>query len=390
MNFETRGKIVIQTLPYLPEYTLQEIMALGFEGAVSSITTVETTGTLNDCILLNLKLFTAGNVLWNLHSFKANSIDDVYKGINAMAWEEVFGIKSYFTIDSYSRHPDVRNKMFMNVKCKDAIADRFNSRLNMRPDSGPEKNAVSIYIRWVDDEVTVFIDTSGNTLSKHNYRVNPFKAPMNEALSAAVILASAWNRKDVFINPMCGSGTLAIEAVLLAQKKYPALERANYAFMHLTGYNEGFYKTLYDKLRNEITEDGNLKIIASDNNSLAIEAAKENAKAANVFDNIEFHCCDFNETPIPEGDGVVLLNPPYGERMESDDSLKPLYKEVGDFLKQKCQGKTGFVFTGNPEAAKAIGLKPSRRFQFMNASIECRLFKYELYAGTKRTFTSPQ
>lgn len=389
MNFSLRSKIVIQSLPYLPVYTLREMKRCGFEAMETSVTTVETEGSLNDCITLNLRLYTAGSVLWLFRSFKAKSINDVYNGILAIEWEEAFDVKSFFTVDSYSRHQEVRNKMFLNVKCKDAIADRFMKRYAIRPDSGPDKSFVSLYVRWVDDEVRVYIDTTGNTLSRHNYRVNPYKAPMNEALAAAVVMATEWDVLHPFINPMCGSGTLAIEAALMAKKIYPALKRNNFAFMHLKNYIEDFYRKELIKLSAEMQTNIPLKIIASDNNPLAIEAARENALMAEVGDCIDFYCCDFAETKIPDGKGVVLCNPPYGKRLEDDDALNPLYKSIGDFLKQKCKGKTGYIFTGNAEAAKVIGLKPSRRLQFMNAAIECRLFKYELYEGSRRTDTRP-
>jgi putative N6-adenine-specific DNA methylase len=334
--------------------------------------------------LFNLKLFTASTILFLVKKFPAKSLDELYKGIFEIEWEEIISESTYFTIDSYSKHEDVRNKMFLNVKCKDAIADRFTKKFDKRPDSGPLKNSACFFVRWVDYEVSVFIDTSGSSLSRHQYRVNPFVAPMQESLAAGVVYATGWNAQQIFINPMCGSGTLAIEAALLATKKYPALQRDNFSFMHLNGHDIRSFEKLKKDLADEQITNNFLKIIATDIDKKAIEAAKENARTAGVEELIEFSCCDFLETIIPDGDGVVVFNPPYGERLEADSQLNDLYKSLGDFLKQKCKGKKGFIFTGNPEASKFIGLKPSRRIQFMNGAIECRLFSYELYEGTKR------
>jgi putative N6-adenine-specific DNA methylase len=231
----------------------------------------------------------------------------------------------------------------------------------------------------------VFIDTTGETLAKHGYRKLPGQAPMLEALASATIISSKWDYTSTFINPMCGSGTLAIEAALLATKRVPGLLRDNYAFMHILGFERNMYHEERAKLDDEIIKQPTLKIIASDISEKAINIARINAEAAGVADLIDFEECDFADTTIPEGDGIVMINPEYGERLGDETELQSTYARIGDFLKQKCKGKTGYIFTGNLELAKAIRLKPSRRIEFLNAKIDCRLLEYDLYAGTKRT-----
>ncbi len=212
----------------------------------------------------------------------------------------------------------------------------------------------------------------------------PLKAPMQETLAAAVNLATGWTGNGNFVNPMCGSGTLAIEAALIALGRAPGLLRNNYGFMHLLGFDESLWKSLRRKIRAESRDYFNGRIIATDISQQAIEAARKNAMTAGVERFIEFGVCDFSQTPIPEGEGIVILNPEYGERMGEVDELKDIYKKIGDFFKKKCQGYKGYIFTGNLDLAKKVGLRTNRRITFFNGPLECRLLEYELYEGSRK------
>jgi putative N6-adenine-specific DNA methylase len=267
---------------------------------------------------------------------------------------------------------------------KDAIVDRFRFKTGERPDSGSDLSGVVIHLYWTETGAEIFIDTSGETLSKHGYRKIPGKAPMLEALASATIMASKWNHKSAFINPMCGSGTLAIEALMIATNRKPGLYKSNFAFMHLADYDASVYKKELNRIENNI-ESIATKIIATDISEEAVMNAKANAAFANIDALIDFDVCDFEQTYIPENqNGVVLINPEYGERLGNIELLEATYSRMGDFMKKKCKGYTGYIFTGNLDLAKLIGLKPSRRIEFYNSTIDCRLFEYELYAGTKR------
>jgi putative N6-adenine-specific DNA methylase len=282
-------------------------------------------------------------------------------------------------------HPSISTNLFANLRVKDAIVDRMRDTIRRRPTTGSDLLGAVIYLYWKNDQAEIFIDTSGETLAKHGYRKLPGQAPMLEALAAGTILSTKWEHATPFINPMCGSGTLAIEAALMATKRAPGLLRNNYAFMHILGYETEMYTSERIKLDEQVVELPGMNIIASDMSERAIEIARINAAAAGVDHLIDFEVCDFEDTTVPEGEGVVMFNPEYGDRMGDEVELNATYARIGDFLKQRCKGKTGYVFTGNLDLAKAIRLKTSRRIEFFNATIDCRLMEFELYAGTKRT-----
>ncbi len=383
-SFTTNSRIIITCSNRLSPFLQQEIIELGFKPVRVFKTGVELEGNLLDCITLNLNLRCASQVLFSLKEFRAINATDVYNNLVEFAWEELIEADGYFSISSNVSNETITNNLFANVKVKDAIADRFRNKTGERPNSGPELNGVVVHLYWKDDLAEIFIDTSGETLSKHGYRKIPGKAPMLESLAAATILAGNWNRKSPFINPMCGSGTLAIEAALIATNRRPGLYRSNYSFMHIFGYEEKFYNAAFSKLEKQVTDVPGLQIIATDISEDAINISKVNAGIAGVEEMIDFQVCDFEETSIIEDrEGVVYLNPEYGDRLGVEEELEKTYKRMGDFFKKKCKGYTGYIFTGNLELAKKIGLKPKRRIEFYTSKIDCRLFEYELYAGTK-------
>ena len=382
--FSITRRIIVTCSNRLSPFLQKEIAELGFIPVRVFKTGVELNGTLNDCIRLNLNLRCASQVLFSVKEFNAANADDLYKVLLNFQWEDIIAQDGYFSISSNVDNPTINNSLFANVKVKDAIVDRFRNKTGERPNSGPELDKAVIHLYWKDTSAEIFIDSSGETLSKHGYRKIPGKAPMLESLAAATLLATNWDRRSPFINPMCGSGTLAIEAVLLATDRKPGLLRMNYAFMHLVGYDEQVYRDEYKKLEQQVIDLPLLKVIASDNSEDAINISKVNAGIAGVEEQIEFIVCDFEETPLPETPGVVIFNPEYGDRLGLESELELTYRRIGDFMKKKCKGFTGYIFTGNLELAKKIGLKPSRRIEFYTSKIDCRLLEYELYAGTKR------
>lgn len=389
MNASTPSKIIVSCLKRLAPYVQQEISELGFPINKSFSSAIQTEGTLNDCIKLNLNLRCASQVRYSLKSFEANHPDDVYNNLLDVEWETMLAADGYFSVTNSVDHPTVTNTMFINVRVKDAIVDRMREKTESRPNSGSELKGLVIHIHWRDDQAEVFIDTSGETLAKHGYRKIPGQAPMLEALASSAILASKWDRISPFLNPMCGSGTLAIEAAMIATNRMPSLLRHNYSFMHVIGYDEGIYEAEFQAVKLKLKEIPGLKIIASDNRQDAIDISQVNAELAGVEHLIEFVLCDFAETPIPERAGVLFINPEYGERMGEIRELEETYALMGDFLKKKCQGWMGYIFTGNLELAKKIGLKASRRIEFYSAQLDCRLLEYEMYGGTRRT-TEPK
>jgi 23S rRNA G2445 N2-methylase RlmL len=204
-----------------------------------------------------------------------------------------------------------------------------------------------------------------------------------EALAASTVMATQWDRKSPFVNPMCGSGTVAIEAVLLATNRRPGLFRKNYSFMHVLGFEPEMHRSEFQKLQQKINDVSGLMVIATDMREDAIHISRINARAAGVEEQINFSVCDFEKTSVPEGNGVIYFNPEYGERMGELEELEKTYRRIGDFMKQKCQRYTGYIFTGNLDLAKKIGLRAKRRLEFYSAKLDCRLLEYELYSGSK-------
>lgn len=383
--FPYKSAIVVTCFPQQSPWVAQELEALGFDIKSSAISEVETEGYMDDCLRLNMQLRTASRVLFQIQRFNANNADELYKRIKAIPWENYLDNDGYFSITSYVKNDTIRDDRFANVRVKDAIADRMLEKTGSRPNSGPDRDKTVIHIYWKEEKVRIYFDTSGETISKHGYRKKPFKAPMNEALAASTILATEWDKQSPFVNPMCGSGTLAIEAALLAINKAPGLLRDNFGFMHIKGYDADSWANYVRLAELQVRPaPPALKIIASDLNRNALEAARDNARNAGVEDLITFEQGDFRETTVPEEEGTIMLNPEYGERLGEEEQLKEVYQAIGDFFKNKCQGYTGFIFTGNMNLAKSIGLRTSARIPFYNAKIECRLLKYELYRGTKK------
>ncbi len=385
--FNSKGKIVITCPKRLNVWLKAELLELGYSDLEESHMSISLQGTMKDCMKLNLHIRTGHSILFQIKEFSAKTPDDLYKEMILIPWEEYIDLNGYFSVTSFSDNPEILDSRFPNLKCKDAIADRITSKKGARPNSGPDRNKTVINLHWREDRASVYIDTSGETIAKHGYRKIPFKAPLQESLAAALILASKWDRKSAFINPMCGSGTLAIEAALIAQKRAPGLLRSNFGFMHVLGFDPAPWEELRREARLAAAKNIDFKIIASDLNEDAIEAAKRNAATAGVDHVIDFVCCDFRETPIPESNGVVMINPEYGERLGEVSELQTIYKEIGDFFKKKCGGYTGYVFTGNLDLGKQVGLKPKRKLEFYNSKIDCRLLEFELYSGTKKVIS---
>jgi putative N6-adenine-specific DNA methylase len=374
-DFNARAPITITCNNRLSPFLAMELEALGYQNLEPFATGVRLEGSLNDCIRLNLSLRCASQVLYHLKSFLAPNPDVLYEQLKDFRWEDLFQADGYFSVNSNVRNEHINNNLFANLRVKDAIVDRFRELLGA---------VINLY--WNEDQAELFLDTSGNSIARHGYRKLPGRAPMLEALAAATIISTRWDRKSPFINPMCGSGTLAIEAALLASNTAPGLFRTHFAFMALNGYDDDFYLNERGKMEDAIEENvKGLRIIASDYSEQAIDTAKRNARAAGVASMIEFKLCDFRKTDVPAGEaGVMMINPEYGERLGEVSHLEGIYAEIGNFMKHECAGYWGYVFTGNLELAKHIGLKPKRKIPFFNSKLDARLLEFELYSGSKR------
>ncbi len=385
-DFGQKGKVVITCKDRFAPYLEKELVDLGFKPKTVNRTSIELYASLNECIYLNLHLRTASHVLFEIKSFYLQHADDIYRRVKALPWENYIANDTYFSVSSHVENESVDNPLFVNVRIKDAIVDRFRENTGSRPDSGSEYLGAVFQMYWKEKQAILYINTSGDTIAKHGYRKIPGKAPMLEALVSATLMAAEWNGEGVLVNPMCGSGTVAIEAAMVATNRYPGLYRDEYAFQHVVGYDKSVFDQMKEDLKAKITDNVSLTIIANDISEVSINGAIENAKVAGVKDHIEFDTGDFANVDLPETEnGIIFINPEYGERLGEEDALEETYKRIGDYMKQKGAGYTGYIFTGNMDLAKKIGLKAKRRMEFYNGTLDCRLFKYELYKGSKES-----
>jgi 23S rRNA G2445 N2-methylase RlmL len=378
------SRILITCPKGIPPILKAELESCSFPILSELVAGVETQGGWDDALRLNLCLRTGQRVLFLLREFSARNSDELYRSAIDIPWETIVPTDGYVCVTSSVSTASITDTRYASLRCKDAIVDRIRNATSRRPDSGGERNRTVVHLYWNDDRGAIYLDTSGEPLSRRSYRKIPLAAPMQETLAAAVVLATGWTGESLFLNPMCGSGTLAIEAALLALRRAPGLLRGNFGFMHVKKFDAAQWNSLRDEVRRAARDSFPGRIIATDIDPRAIEAAKQNARTAGVEQHIEFSVCDFADSPVPAEQGVLVMNPEYGERMGEVAALEVEYKRIGDFLKQRCRGYTGYVFTGNAALAKKVGLKPKRSLPFFNSGIECRLLEYDLYEGSKK------
>jgi 23S rRNA G2445 N2-methylase RlmL len=379
-----KRRILITCARGTPGILAGEIQAQRLPVRSTLETAVETEGTLADTLRLNLSLRTAQRVLYLFDAFPAVQAEDLYRRLVMLPWEKVIAADGFLSVTSSVNTAAVNDTRFANVKTKDAIVDRIREKHGRRPDSGPGRHGAVVYLHWEQDRCEVWLDTSGEPLSRRGYRKIPLEAPMQETLAAAVILATGWDGKGPLVSPMCGSGTLAIEGALIASRRAPGILRQNFGFMHILGFDPSAFEKQVEEFKKAARQEAAGRIIATDIRPEAVEAARQNARTAEVEHLIEFQTCDFRESTVPEGEGIVILNPEYGERMGDAGKLGDIYKGIGDFFKNRCLGYRGYIFTGNLELAKQVGLRTKRRIPFYNGPIECRLLEYELYRGSRK------
>jgi len=387
MDIHGSGKIFVTCAKGVQPILADEMRALGVKPSAEQAGGLLADGTLADCMRLNLWLRTAHKVLFQLHRFTAENPDQLFAALFPLPWEDIVPEDGYLSVESFVDNKSVRDSRFANLRVKDAVVDRIAEKRGRRPDSGPDRSGVVLYLYWKQRQATLYLDTSGSPLSMRGYRMMPHSAPMRETLAAACLLSAGYNGKGALVNPMCGSGTLAIEAALIATGTAPGLIRQDFAFTHVLGFDDTAWLALRSEARSRMRERTANPILATDIDPVAIEAAQENAAEAGMSEFMEIAVRDFRQTTVPPPAkrfvNLFICNPEYGQRLGDAEALGEIYKELGDFMKQHCQGYRGAVFTGSKPLSKHIGLKTARRVPLMNGPIECRLLLYDLYAGTK-------
>jgi len=275
------------------------------------------------------------------------------------------------------------NSLFVAQRVKDAIVDQFRGRFGKRPSVDADNPDLRVNIHIHGDKATLSLDSSGQSLTRRGYRIGGGKAPLSEVLAAGIIKLTGWDKTAPLIDPMCGSGTIVIEAAMLAKNMAPGLLRKEYGFMRWKDYDAALWQSLTKKAKSAVVPEPAGEIVGSDIDSAVLREAEANAVRAGVKKQIRLERKSFAEQNPPQGPGFLVTNPPYGERIAVKE-IDALYKMRGDNLKQKYNGYKAFIFTGNMGAIKAIGLKTSRRIKLFNGPIECRLLGFDIYQGSRK------
>lgn len=387
--------IILSCAKELAPWTEREVKKMGYSPIDSTENTVVVEGGMRDVFRLNLNIRTAHRVLVPLLRTRCRNVRELYEQVGSIDWENLFDPDGYFSVSSVVHNDTVRDTRLPSLVVKDAIVDRIRMKMNRRPDSGSDYDrGAAVFVHWEQCCVIIYLDTSGQPLSKRGYRKIPGSAPMQETLAAACIDAMKWNRRTPFVSPMCGSGTPAIEAALAALGRAPGSLRPHFAFMDIKGYSEiipneraplsaprqrfgaspeQIWKDMILESAQNERQDDMPQIIATDISPEAVQNAQLNAHAAGVSQYINFKSCDFGDTPVPPEKGCVFFNPEYGIRLGDPVELGSVYHRIGTFMNEKCEGYTGAVLTGNPELAKQIPLEYAVRIPFYNGPIDCRL-----------------
>ena len=331
----------------------------------------------------NFQLHTAIRILKPIKHFKALSADDVYEGVKDIDWSEYIGSDKTFAVDSVVFSEEFRHSKFVAYKVKDAIVDQFREKTGQRPNISITNPDIRLHIHIAEDQCTLCLDSSGESLHRRGYRQDSVEAPLNEVLAAGMILMTGWHGETDFIDPMCGSGTLLIEAALIARNMAPGLFRKEYAFEKWPDFD----RDLFDEIYNDDSQERefNHHIYGYDVDIKAVNTAILNIKAAGLSSDITVKECDFKDFKHPKEKSIIVTNPPYGERISTPDLLGT-YKMIGERLKHEFTGNEAWILSYREECFAQIGLKPSIKIPLFNGSLECEFRKYQMFDGKMSVF----
>jgi putative N6-adenine-specific DNA methylase len=382
-------KLIAKTFAGCEELLQNELIAIGATNIQILTRAVEFEGDLAVMYKANLHCRTALRVLKTYCTFEAANEDMLYHEIKNIDWSQHFSLDQTFAINATLNQSTLTHSQYVALKAKDAIVDQFREKTSERPNVDIEQPDLRIHLHIYRDQCTLSFDSSGESLHKRGYRDYTNQAPMNEALAAALILISGWDGKSPFADFMCGSGTILIEAAMIARNIAPNKYRDRFGFQSWKGYDEGLWKYIYDEaIKAEIPAAG-VKIYGSDISGIVLDKAKQNIHNAGLSDMIELKKCPFEKFQPPVEGGTLVSNPPYGIRIEPRDIID-MYTKLGDAMKQNFKGWTCWIFTGNMEAIKHVGLRATRKIHLFNGPLECRFLRYEIYSGSKKATKSEQ
>lgn len=375
-------KMVAKTFFGLEEVLAKELQQLGAQNVKQGNRVVTFMGDKGFMYKANLALRTAIKILKPLHTFKASNEKGLYNGIQKLDWSKYLTVHQTFVVETTLHSDHFTHSQFVALKTKDAIVDQFREHTGNRPNIDKDFPDLRIHIHIDKDSVTISIDSSGNSLHHRGYRTATNIAPINEVLAAGMLLLSGWNGDSHLIDPMCGSGTIIIEAAMIACNIPANINRKEFAFEHWQDWDSELFDTILESLLKKVREF-HYTIIGYDKAPSAFNKAKDNIENANLSDYVSVERANFFETEkTTEGKLHIIFNPPYGERL--DINMERFYREIGDTLKQKYSNTNAWFITANLEALKFVGLRPSRKIKLFNGKLETRLVKYEIYEGSKK------
>ena len=383
MSEQPSFEMIAKTFQGLEGVLAQELTSLGANDIQIGRRMVSFTGDKAMLYRANFCLRTAIRILKPIKHFTAQDADEVYEAVKAIRWEDYLGSDKSFAVDAVVFSEDFRHSKFVSYRVKDAIADYFREKTGKRPSVRLNNPDVLLNIHIAQTDCTLSLDSSGESLHRRGYRQEAVEAPLNEVLAAGMILLTGWHGECDLIDPMCGSGTIPIEAALIARNIAPGVFRKGYAFEQWNDFDAALFESIYndDSQEREFTH----KIYGYDNSPKANEIATHNVKAAGVTKDVVLKLQPFQQFEQPEEKSIIITNPPYGERISADDLLG-LYGMIGERLKHAFSGNTAWILSYRDECFDQIGLKASQRIPLYNGALECEFREYEIFKGTYKGF----
>jgi len=377
-------RMTAQTMYGLEDLLVAELEALGAVDVEKHNRAVVFQGDEACMYRANLCLRTALRILVPIKSFQVEHEEDLYYGIKRIRWETYMDVDDTLSVHCTLHSERFNHSQFLALKAKDAIVDRFREHYGRRPNVDLEEPTLRIHLHVHGDTCLVSLDSSGGSLHKRGYRDHTNLAPINEVLAAGLVLLSGWDPSTSFVDPMCGSGTILIEAAMLAGNIPPGIHRQQFGFQRWKDYDPQIWKLVREEAEEAIDRSERPLLVGGEISPHVARKAESNIASAGLKKRIRIVNTPFQELAAPAESGTMILNPPYGERMDQDEDIEAVYKMIGDTLKKNWAGWTAWMITSNLEAAKHVRLTPKPRIKVFNGALDCRFMRYELYSGTRR------
>ena len=386
-NMTKEFQMLAKTFKGLEQVLAKELIELGANNVQIERRAVSFTGDKRMLYTANFCLRTASRVLVPIATFKAKKTDDIYEQVKLLDWAQYMTAKTTFQIDATVYSDLFRHSQFITYRVKDAIVDWWMEHGGVRPSVQLSNPDIYLNVHIAGDTVTLSLDSSGESLHKRGYRVANTQAPINEALAAGMLLLAGWHGQSDFYDPMCGSGTLLIEAALIARNIAPGIYRKGFAFEKWASFDADLFEDVYNDDSRE--RDFKHKIYGSDAGFYAVQTAQKNIQSANLQRDIEVRQIRIEELRLADKNtegALVMMNPPYGERLSQDKNVLRLYQDIGTALKHQFSGATAWMISSNEEALKCVGLRPAKRIHLVNGDLDCLFNQYVLFKGDRKSW----